>query len=80
MPEQIVAKETLDLRGEKCPMNYVRTKLKIEQMGDGEVLEVILKGAEAMRNVPRSLKEDGHKIVDVKSEGDLFRLKVKKGG
>lgn len=80
MPEQVVAKETLDLRNEKCPMNYVRTKLKLEQMGDGEILQVVLKQGEAMKNVPRSLKEDGHKIVDVKAEGEIFRLKVKKGG
>ncbi|WKZ31752.1 MAG: sulfurtransferase TusA family protein [Thermodesulfobacteriota bacterium] len=70
---------TLDLRGVMCPINFVKTKLKLEMMSPGEVLEVILDSGEPIQNVPKSIKEEGHRIIEVKKEGDFFRLKVEKG-
>ena len=69
---------TLDLRGVMCPINFVKTKLKLESMEPGEVLEVILDSGDPIQNVPKSIKEDGHKIVEVKKEGDFFRIKVQR--
>ncbi len=54
--------KTLDITREVCPMTYVRVKLAIEQVADGDELEVILKGAEPAKNVPRSAAEDGHEV------------------
>ncbi|PIP67687.1 MAG: SirA-like domain-containing protein, partial [Candidatus Omnitrophica bacterium CG22_combo_CG10-13_8_21_14_all_43_16] len=31
----------LDLRGVICPVNFVKTKLKLEEMNIGEILEVL---------------------------------------
>jgi tRNA 2-thiouridine synthesizing protein A len=69
---------TLDLRGVVCPMNFVKAKLKLEGMDKGEVLEVILDSGEPIQNVPKSIKEEGHKIIEVKKEDDWFRLKIQK--
>lgn len=69
---------TLDLRGVMCPINFVKTKLKLEAMESGEILEVILDSGDPIQNVPKSIKEEGHKIVEVKKEGDFFRLKVQR--
>jgi sulfite reductase (ferredoxin) len=52
-----------DLRGVACPMNYVKTKLKLEMMEAGEKLEVWLDAGEPIRNVPMSLRNDGHRIM-----------------
>ena len=52
-----------DLRGVACPMNYVKTKLKLEMMDDGEQLEVWLDAGDPIRNVPQSLRNDGHKVL-----------------
>lgn len=73
------ADATLDLRGVMCPINFVKTKLKLESMEQGEVLEVVLDSGEPIQNVPKSIKEEGHKIVEVKKEEDHFRIKVQKG-
>jgi tRNA 2-thiouridine synthesizing protein A len=71
----------LDLKGVKCPMNFVRLKLMLEEMGDDQNLEVILDAGEPMRNVPRSVNEEGHRITKVdKLAGDSFKLLIKKGG
>jgi len=50
--------EKLDLRGIICPMNFVKTKLKLEEMQSGQILEVILDDGEPVRNVPGSVKEE----------------------
>lgn len=55
----------LDITRERCPMTYVRTKLRLEQLPRGAVLDVTLKGDEPLRNVPRSLREDGHKVHSI---------------
>lgn len=52
-----------DLRGVACPLNYVKTKLKLEMMDAGERLEVWLDAGEPIKNVPMSLRNDGHKIL-----------------
>ena len=53
----------LDLRGVMCPLNYVKTKLKLEMMDDGERLEVWLDAGDPIKNVPMSLRNDGHKVL-----------------
>ncbi|HAG50775.1 MAG: tRNA methyltransferase [Deltaproteobacteria bacterium GWC2_42_51] len=74
----IKADASLDLRGILCPINFVKTKLKLETMDVGQVLEVVLDDGEPIQNVPKSIKEEGHKIVEVKKEGEHFRLKIQK--
>ena len=75
---EIKADETMDLIGEVCPMNFVKTKLKLEDMDVGQVLEVTLDSGEPIQNVPKSIKDEGHKIVEVKKEDGHFRLKIEK--
>lgn len=70
--------EQIDLRGVLCPINFVKTKLKLEMMDAGQVLEVILDDGEPIRSVPRSLKEEGHKIIKVENLQGAYRLLVKK--
>ncbi|MDF0650230.1 MAG: sulfurtransferase TusA family protein [Nitrospira sp.] len=70
-----------DLRGVACPMNYVKTKLKLEMMDAGEQLEVWLDAGEPIKNVPMSLKNDGHKVLiqeALESEASHYRILVEK--
>jgi tRNA 2-thiouridine synthesizing protein A len=80
MPEEEV-NSSLDLKGVKCPLNFVKVKIELEKMQSGENLEVILDGGEPIQNVPRAIKEEGHKIIKVDNERDnSFRLLIKKDG
>jgi sulfite reductase (ferredoxin) len=70
-----------DLRGVACPMNYVKTKLKLEMMDEGELLEVWLDAGDPIRNVPVSLRNDGHKILQQEAmdpDEQHFRVLVEK--
>jgi tRNA 2-thiouridine synthesizing protein A len=71
--------DSIDLRGVLCPINFVKTKLKLEEMESGQVLEVFLDDGEPMRSVPRSVKEEGHKVIQVENLGKAYRLLIKKG-
>ncbi|MEE9604040.1 MAG: sulfurtransferase TusA family protein [Candidatus Scalindua sp.] len=47
-------------------------------MENEQVLEVTLDDGEAMRNVPRSIKEEGHKIIKVEKLDGGYKLFIKK--
>ena len=70
-----------DLRGVACPMNYVKTKLKLEMMDEGDQLEVWLDAGEPIKNVPMSLRNDGHKVLAEEafdSDEQHFKVLVEK--
>jgi len=53
---------SLDLSGVACPMNFVKTKIKLSMMPIGSQLEVILDDGAPIENVPLSLEEQGQKV------------------
>lgn len=75
---EVAADREADFRGVACPLNYVKTKLLLEQMDSGQVLSVLL-GEEGARNVPQSAEQDGHQILSVAEEGDVWRIMIRKG-
>ena len=75
--EEIV--DSLDLKGVACPFNYVQAKVRLETMDIGQLLEITIDDGEPIENVPASLTNDGHEIVDTKKVGKHYRLTVRKG-
>jgi len=70
--------QKIDLLGVKCPFNYVKTKLKLEAMASGDSLEVLLDQGEAEQNVPRSIQNDGHKVLSMGKENGHFKMVIEK--
>jgi tRNA 2-thiouridine synthesizing protein A len=62
---------SLDVTSLRCPMTWVRTKLELERIAAGEVLEVRCPPGEALENVPRSARQAGH---GVEVDGTLVRI------
>ena len=70
---------TVDITREVCPMTYVRTKLGLESIEPGEVLEVLIRGEEPLRNVPRSAQEEGHEVLSLEAKpGGTWRLLLRR--
>jgi TusA-related sulfurtransferase len=67
----------IDLRGTPCPLNFVRTKLRLEQMAPGQLLEVLLDGGEPIEQVPRSLQMAGYNIEQTLEQTGFFALLVR---
>lgn len=68
----------LDLRGVICPYNFVKTKLKLETMQAGEILAVILDEGDPIRNVPRSVSDDGHTVLAQEPLTGAYRVTIRK--
>ena len=70
---------TLDIKGQVCPLTFVRSKLAIERMAIGEVLEIIVDHQPAAVNVPRSMEHEGQTVLRVEQTGVAeWRLFVRK--
>jgi TusA-related sulfurtransferase len=70
----------LDLRGTPCPINFVRTKLQLEKMSPGSLLEVWLDAGEPVEQVPDSLRMEGYLIEQLQDCTDYFALQVRRPG
>ncbi|HEY9642628.1 MAG TPA: sulfurtransferase TusA family protein [Coleofasciculaceae cyanobacterium] len=68
----------LDLRGTPCPLNFVRTKLRLEKMSPGSLLEVWLDPGEPMEQVPDSLTMAGYRIEKVEDRANFFAVQVRR--
>ncbi len=75
---QIRSDVQMDLRGTPCPINFVRTKLRLEQMAPGTLLEVWLDPGEPIEQVPDSLTMEGYTIEEVRDCSGYFTLKVRR--
>ena len=70
---------TLDITTEHCPMTFVKTKLKLAQIAEGDILEVLLTEGEPLDNVPRSAPEQGYKVLSTeKVEGTTYKVTIQK--
>jgi TusA-related sulfurtransferase len=67
----------MDLRGTPCPINFVRTKLRLEQMQPGSLLEVWLDPGEPIEQVPDSLMMEGYRIEAIEDRSGFFAVKVR---
>jgi sulfite reductase (ferredoxin) len=74
---KIKADSSYDFRGVVCPLNYVKTKLALEQMEGGQVLEILLDD-EGAKNVPESAARDGHQVLSTTRKGDHWQVIIRK--
>lgn len=76
----------LDVTNDVCPMTFVKTKIMIEKMSQGQTGEVRLRKGEPLENVPRSIRELGHEILGIEAETkesadtepDIYRVRFRK--
>ena len=73
----LIPNARLDLRGTPCPINFVRTKLRLQQMQPGELLEVWLDPGEPVEQVPDSLVMSGYGVEAVDNCEQYYSLKVR---
>ncbi len=62
-------RSTVDLRAYACPITFVKTRIALERLRPGDVLEVWLAGGEPAESVPRSAAEEGHRVLRVEPLG-----------
>ncbi|MDH5719622.1 MAG: sulfurtransferase TusA family protein [Spirochaetia bacterium] len=73
------AEKFKDLRGVKCPMNFVKAKIELTPMKSGDKLALLLDDGEPIENVPGSIESEGHAILKKEKQAEHWFLLVKKG-
>ena len=77
--EGIRIDDTVDITDKVCPLTFVKAKVAIDELEDGEVIAIRMNDGEPVQNVPRSIKEEGHQILKlVNNEDGTNNLIVKK--
>ena len=66
--------DTVDITDVVCPVTFVKAKVALEELDDGQILSIHMNDGEPVQNVPRSIKEEGH------NEDGTYDLIVKKVG
>lgn len=70
----------LDIRPFACPLTWVKTRIALEGLRQGEVLEILLADGEPLENVPRSAALEGHAELAREPAADGgWRLLLRKG-
>jgi TusA-related sulfurtransferase len=71
--------ETVDITDVVCPVTFVKAKVALEELDEGQILSIRMNDGEPVQNVPRSLKEEGHQILRLLDGGDgTYSLIVRK--
>jgi sulfite reductase (ferredoxin) len=67
-----------DLRGVACPMNFVLTKIQLSGMKPGEMLEILLDDGAPVANVPGSVRNEGHQVLEQTPVENYWKVVIKK--
>ena len=71
--------DQVDITDVVCPVTFVKAKVALEELEDGEILAVRMNDGEPVQNVPRSIKEEGHQILKLlDNEDGTYTLFVRK--
>lgn len=73
--------EEVDITDVVCPVTFVKAKVALEELEEGQILAIRLNDGEPVQNVPRSIKEEGHRVLKLTDNQDgTYQLLVKKAG
>ncbi|MGN0427663.1 MAG: sulfurtransferase TusA family protein [Agathobacter sp.] len=71
--------EEVDITDKVCPLTFVKAKVTLDELDDGQVLAIRMNDGEPVQNVPRSIKEEGHQILKLfDNEDGTYTLYVRK--
>jgi len=74
-----MATKVLDITKEHCPMTFVKTKIELSKLSEGDTLEVLLSEGEPLDNVPRNAVDQGFKVLSVEHvEGTTHKVIIQK--
>ncbi|MGQ4873460.1 MAG: sulfurtransferase TusA family protein [Promethearchaeia archaeon] len=82
LEEEKAVIKTLDIRGKVCPMTFVYTKITLEELEKGDLLEVILDFPMAVENIPDSCRRQSLaeliKVEEIDGPKKTWKLLLKK--
>ncbi|MFC1546197.1 sulfurtransferase TusA family protein [bacterium] len=71
---------TIDCFGLFCPMPIVKTAQKIQEMRQGQILEVISTDQGIKEDMPNWCKDTGNEFLGIEEDAGIYKVYVKKLG
>ena len=68
----------LDATGLFCPEPEFRTKIELEKMQVGEIINVSADDPDAEEDISRWVTRNGHELLNLNKDGSVTNLKIKK--
>jgi tRNA 2-thiouridine synthesizing protein A len=77
--EQKVKMHLVDCVGLYCPVPVMRAKEEIDQLNDGDMMELIADDPASAEDIPRWAKRAGHLLIAMRQDGEEYHFLVQKG-
>ncbi|MBR3206504.1 MAG: sulfurtransferase TusA family protein [Bacillus sp. (in: Bacteria)] len=71
--------QILDVTGLACPMPIIRTKKKLNDLAEGQVLEIHATDKGAKADLAAWAKSSGHELITQTEEGHVLKFWMRKG-
>lgn len=78
MPDPKKPDQTLDCLGIYCPEPVFRTRMELDKISIGQILEVVADDPAAEEDIKSLVKRLGQQLIDVHREGDTFHFLIRK--
>jgi len=75
-PTGAAARDTLDLRGVRCPLSWARARVRLETLARGAELVLLLDDPQGARDIPRAAEACGHHVAEVTDTGGVWTIVV----
>ena len=69
----------LDARRLLCPMPVIRVQDRVKELEPGAQLEAVCTDPGVLNDIPAWCRINGHKIVQIRSENDEYRVVIEVG-
>lgn len=68
----------VDARGLKCPVNWAKAKVALENLPARATLEVLVDDPRSERELPAAAEAEGHAVLGVVPEAGYTRIVIEK--
>jgi TusA-related sulfurtransferase len=69
----------LDITKDTCPMTLVKTKLQLDKLQQGDLLEILLKAGKTLEDIPKTATEQGFLVLEsTHVDGDIHKVVIRK--
>ena len=73
---EVSGRRQLDLRGVRCPLNWARAKVYLEQLGHETEVELWIDDPKGARNIPGAAEASGYAVVSVDVDAGAWRIVI----
>lgn len=73
-----MSQELLVLRGVRCPLNWARARVRLEEMEIGTRLRLEVDDPGAVRDIPRAAEASGFAVIEVTTLDDGWQIEIER--